>query len=375
MRINENRLLDTFVKLVSIDSPSYREREMCEELKARLENLGLDVEEDDSAVRSGSNCGNLIAKLPGTVDIPPILFSCHMDTVAPAYGKKAIIHDDGTITSAGDTILGADDLSGVSAILEALQVIQQEKIPHGPIEVVFTTCEEVYGKGVENLDMEKLAAKEAYILDLTGPTGRAAKRAPTIISFEATINGRASHAGFGPEKGIHSIQIASRAISKLQFGRIDPGTTVNIGTIHGGLATNIVPESCTVKGEVRSFNHAKALEETQRILAVFCQEAEQIGATATTSYRVCIKAYEMEESCGAVQRFRKACDTLGLETILDETFGGSDLNVFADRGLDGLVLSCAMEQCHSCKENTTVAELCRIAELTLTLMTTDAEMI
>ena len=84
MKINQERLLDTFVKLVSIDSPSYQEREMCEELKKRLLALGLSVEEDDTAEKSGSNCGNLIARLPGTLDIPPVLYSCHMDTVGPA---------------------------------------------------------------------------------------------------------------------------------------------------------------------------------------------------------------------------------------------------------------------------------------------------
>ena len=184
MKINKSRLLDTFVKLVSIDSPSYAEREMCQELKRRLLELGLSVEEDDTAERSGSNCGNLIARLPGTVALPPILFCCHMDTVSPACGKRAILHEDGTITSAGDTVLGADDLSGVSGILEALQVIREEKLPHGPVEVVFTTCEEVYGKGAENLDMGKISAGDAYVFDLTGPAGNSAKKAPTIISFE-----------------------------------------------------------------------------------------------------------------------------------------------------------------------------------------------
>lgn len=372
MQINQTRLLDTFVKLVSIDSPSYAEREMCEELKKRLLALGLSVEEDDTAKRSGSNCGNLIAKLPGTLEIPPILFCCHMDTVGPAKGKKAILHEDGTITSAGDTVLGADDLSGVCGILEALQIIREQNLPHGPIEVVFTTCEEVYGNGVQNLDMSKLSAKDAYVFDLTGKTGRAAKKAPTIISFEIHVHGKASHAGFAPEKGIHAIQIASRAISKLRFGHVDGETTVNIGTIQGGIATNIVPESCVVAGEVRSYNHEKALEETRTILEVFRREAETQGTSVCASSRVCIKAYEMDANCRAVKRFESACAKMGAEPFLDETFGGSDLNVLAQRGMEGLVLASAMELCHSCNEYTTVSELCNVAQMALTLMTIDA---
>ena len=373
MQINQERLLNTFVNLVSIDSPSYQEREMCDELKGRLLQLGLSVEEDDTAERSGSNCGNLIAKLPGTVDLPSVLFCCHMDTVSPALGKRAILHRDGTITSAGDTVLGADDLSGVSGILEALQVIREKKLPHGPIEVVFTTCEEVYGNGADALDMSKIQAKDAYVFDLTGKTGRAARKAPTIISFSVTVTGKASHAGFAPEKGIHAIQIASNAISKIRFGRVDKETTVNIGTIQGGIATNIVPESCTVSGEVRSYNHAKALAETEKVILTFRKEAEALDASVEASSRVCIKAYEMDENCLAVKRFTTACERLGVTPFLDETFGGSDLNILADRGMEGLVLASAMEQCHSCMEYTTVKELCQVARMALTLMTLDAQ--
>ena len=373
MTINQERLVNTFVHLVSIDSPSYQERQMCEELKKRLTDLGVDFEEDDTAKRSGSNCGNLIAKLPGTVDLPPILFSCHMDTVSPALGKQAVLHPDGTITSAGDTVLGADDLSGVSGILEALQVIREEKIPHGPIEIVFTTCEEVYGNGATSLDMGKISARDAYIFDLTGPTGNAARKAPTIISFDVEVKGKASHAGFAPEKGIHAVRIACDAIAKLRFGRIDGETTVNVGTIQGGVATNIVPESCFVSGEVRSYNHEKALAETEHILETFRQEAEIAGTVIEASSRVCIKAYEMEENCSSVKRFLRACEAMCVPPVLGETFGGSDLNVFADRGMEGLVLASAMEQCHSCKEYTTVEELCRVAQMALTLMTIDAE--
>ncbi|MBQ8813357.1 MAG: M20/M25/M40 family metallo-hydrolase [Lachnospiraceae bacterium] len=371
MKINRERLLDTFTKLVSIDSPSYGEREMCAELKARLLALGLSVEEDDTAKVSGSNCGNLIAKLPGTLDIPPVMYSCHMDTVAPAFGKRAIIHEDGLITSAGDTILGADDLAGVSGILEALQVIIEEDIPHGPIEIVFTTGEEVYGKGVNALDMSKIKAKDAYVFDLTGQTGHAARKAPTIISIRIEVKGKAAHAGFAPEQGIHAIRIASGAIAKLQFGHVDEETTANIGTIAGGAATNIVPESCVVTGEVRGYNHEKALAQTEHIIETFRREAKAAGTEIIAESEVCIKAYEIDLNSRAVQRFCKACEEMGVEPDLCETFGGSDLNVFANRGMDGLVVASAMEQCHSCKEYTTVDELCRMTQMVLTLMTMD----
>lgn len=368
-QINRERLLDTFVKLVSIDSPSYKEREMCEELKKRLIALGLSVEEDDTAPVSGSNCGNLIATLPGTLEMEPVLYCGHMDTVSPAYGKRAVIHDDGRITSAGDTVLGADDLSCVAGILEALQVIKEGNISHGPIEVLFTTGEEVYGTGASAFDMTKLQSKDAYIFDLTGQTGRAARKAPSIISFQIEVKGKASHAGFAPEKGIHAVQIASKAIGRLQLGHVDEETTANIGLISGGAATNIVPESCVVRGEVRSYSHQKALDETELIIETFEKAAREAGAEIAAESKVCIKAYETDLGSPVVKRFESACRMMGVEPDLGETFGGSDLNVFANKGMEGLVLASAMENCHSCSEYTTVEELCRVAEMALTLMT------
>ena len=77
--------------------------------------------------------------------------------------------------------------------------------------------------------------------------------------------------------GVHAIRVASKAISQLEMGRIDENTTVNIGTIEGGRARNIVADSCIVKGEVRSLEHEKAIELAKRIVS-FQKEAEKAGA-------------------------------------------------------------------------------------------------
>ena len=85
-----------------------------------------------------------------------------------------------------------------------------------------------------------------------------ANRAPSIIQYEVTIKGKSAHAGFEPEKGISAIVAASKIISKLNLGRINSNTTANVGTITGGTGVNIVPESVTIKGEVRSFDKDEA---------------------------------------------------------------------------------------------------------------------
>lgn len=103
--IDKERITRQFVKLVSIDAPSYREREMADYLTKELEELGFSVKEDDAWKVYGGNCGNLYAHRPGSGS--PLLLGMHMDTVEPAKGKKAVVHPDGRITSDGTTVLGA----------------------------------------------------------------------------------------------------------------------------------------------------------------------------------------------------------------------------------------------------------------------------
>ena len=179
LNINSQRLTALFCELVAVDSPTYGERAMADLLTGKLEALGFTVTEDDSAAVLGGNAGNLIATMPGQLDLPPLLLCAHMDTVAPAFGKKAIVEPDGRIHSAGDTVLGADDLAAVAAIIEAVTVLKEQGIPHRPLELLISAAEENYCRGANALDKALLKAKEAYILDLDAPVGTAAVSAPS----------------------------------------------------------------------------------------------------------------------------------------------------------------------------------------------------
>lgn len=368
MKINRERIVSEFTKLVSIDSPSYSEKEMGEYVKKRLISLGFSVFEDDSGKFFNGNCGNIYGFKEGHVLLEPLLFCAHMDTVEPCNEKVAVIGTDGIIRSSGKTILGADDCSGIAAILEALQTIKDENISHRPIEVLFTIAEEVYCKGVKKFDFSKIKSKEAYILDLSGTVGAAAFKAPTILSFTITINGKSSHAGFAPENGIHSILAAANSISSIKMGRIDEETTVNIGIIEGGIATNIVPSQCIVRGEIRSYSHKKALDVSEDIKQNFINSTKKIGAEIDFNVEINCEAYENSLDHPVIKRFEKASNELKLPTNLVETFGGSDNNILNKQGIHGLVIANAMNQCHSCDEYTTINELCNIAELTISLM-------
>ena len=214
-----------------------------------------------------------------------------------------------------------------------------------------------------------MRAKESYILDLSGPLGRAANQAPTLVDFRIAVHGKAAHAGFAPEKGVHAIAAASRAMARMELGRVGQDMTVNIGHIEGGVkATNIVPDACFLMGEVRSYSHERALAQMKNIEELFREEAEKAGGSCEVSYTVPVRAYQVPESHPAVSRFRRACEKLGLPGALEPTFGGSDQSNLSLHGIQGLVLASAMEQVHSCGEYTTVSGLETVAELVKLLM-------
>lgn len=365
--VNQERLLALFRQLVAIDSPSYGERRICDFLKEKLSALGLAAQEDDAAGKIGGSCGNLYCYVDGAADLPPLLFSAHMDTVEPSRGKRAVTDADGVIRSAGDTVLGADDCAGLAAILEALTALRASGLPHRPLELLFSAAEEPYCRGVRQFDFAALRSREAYVFDLTGPVGGAAYQAPTILSFSAAFAGRPAHAGFAPEDGIHAIKAACLAASRIPCGRVGEAT-VNIGTVTGGTADNIVPDRCTLTGEIRSFSDAEAHARLDEVAAAARQAAGAFGASVELQTRVNCAAYRTDPAHPVVRRFAGACEALALPLRLCQTFGGSDQNYFSQHGVTGLVVATAMNNCHACDEYTTEQELVRAANLALRLM-------
>ena len=371
--INEQRILDTFCSLVSFDSESFSERGIKEYLRGRLAALGISAEEDEADVRGGwkspESAGNLYAFLSGTLPGEPVLFSSHMDTVKPGVGKRPVVHEDGTITSDGTTVLGADDCGGLAAILEALTVIREEGLEHPPIELLFPAAEERYGRGSAEFDYGKLKSKICCCFDLTGEIGHAVTAAPTILSVSVTVKGRPAHAGFNPEEGINALTAAAKALARIPTGRVAEDTTVNFGLISGGTVTNAVPGEIRIGGEVRSLRHEEALGRAEEIREIFREEAAAIGAEADTVVREEVRAYRTDPDHPVVKRFAAAVRATGLTPTLGVTFGGSDHNHFAKHGVTGIVAASAMHDVHTVHEYTKLGELVQLAQIVLRLMT------
>ena len=359
--INRDRIVEEFIRLVQIDSPSLHERQIADYLIRELARRGLEVTEDKAGEAIGNTVaeqtGNLIALLKGNLPhISPVLFCTHMDTVEPGRGVKPVIRED-VIYSDGTTILGGDDKAGIAAILEVIDVLIENKLPHPDLEFVFTVAEECGLKGAKNLDHESLKAKMGFVMDCDGSAGTIITRAPSQYRIKASIIGKAAHAGISPEEGVNAIYVASTAISNMKLGRLDAETTANIGVIAGGKATNIIPDLVNIEGETRSIDPDKLEKQTNMMVDILEQTAREMGAKAVVEKEFLYPRLKLDESAPVVQVAMEAARKLGREPVLVSTGGGSDANVINGFGIPTANLGIGMCKVHSTEEYITVDNL------------------
>jgi tripeptide aminopeptidase len=352
---------------VAFPSPSFQEKKFSKRIKAELAALGLRCREDQAGQALGGDCGNLFVTLPGDKSRSPLLLCAHLDTVES--GDKIIpVVKNGIMRSAGKTILGADDKASIVAILETLRVIKATQLPHPPLEIVFTVAEEQGLQGARRFDFRQLQAKAGFILDAAGPVGGGIVRAPGYDSIEATIFGKAAHAGMQPEAGISAIQIAAKAIAKMRLGRIDAQTTANIGQISGGRAKNIVPECCWLKGEARSHSATVLRRQTQHMLACLHQAAAEAGGGIEVEVEREFDPFRAPLNSRPVKLARAAAKKLSLPFSASVSGGGADTAYFAAAGIPCITLAAGYEHPHSSEEQISLEELRRLGEYTLALV-------
>jgi tripeptide aminopeptidase len=244
--------IDTTADPNSTSFPSSaKQRDLAQLLYNELIDLGLsDVEIDEWSY--------VFATIPSNVSqpLPTICFCSHMDTAPDCSGTnvKPILHrnyngqpitlpDDPTqilrtedhpyllqkigddlITASGSTLLGADDKAGVAIIMELAAYLQAHpEIPHGNIRILFTPDEEV-GRGVEQLNMQKLNADFGYTLD-GGPLGDIEDETFSADAATVTFHGVSAHPGYAKGKMINAIKLASEFVASLPKEGWSPETT------------------------------------------------------------------------------------------------------------------------------------------------------
>ena len=372
--IDRKRLAETFKFLVQIDSVSKEEGVIANEIKKRLESMGAETFVDNAGDKIGGNSGNLIAKFKGNTQAPPLLLNAHMDTVEPGRGVTAVL-ENGTFTSDGTTILGADDKSAIAILLETLTILKENDLPYGPLELVFTVCEEIGLQGAKHLDLSAVTAKYGFALDATDTEG-IVTRAPSANHLEFIVHGKDAHAGAAPEKGINAISLASKAIATLELGRIDRETTCNIGIIEGGIATNIVPNLVKVKGEVRSHDDEKLDNITNKIVFSFTEAIENYKKMNANDElpRVEINIKKdfprthIPDDHPVIKLATRAAENLGREMKTKTTGGGADANIFFEKGIFTGVLGTGMRDMHTVRESVKLDDMVRTTELLLEII-------
>ncbi len=369
--VNKERLLNTFMELLTIRSPSKEEKEISDYVTKELVDLGFEVINDNIGEKIGSNSGNIIAHLKGIKKGEPIFFAAHMDTVhlngevVPKITGKRIVN------SFKDCILGSDDKAAIAAMLESMRCIVENNIEIGELFLVFTICEEIGLQGVKNLDLGLIKAEVGFVFDADGEVGSIITQAPYQDSIDIKFIGKPAHAGICPEKGINSIAAAAKAISKIKIGRIDKNTTCNVGVIKGGVAKNIVPEITVVEVEARSMKEEKLKKVIKALMDKF-QKVSVETATKLEYNRIReYDGYKLLKDDLPVKMAIKALKKVGIKHMLKETGGGSDTNIFNAKGKKTVNLSSGMENCHTNEEYINIKELINLSKLIIELSRCD----
>ena len=299
-----------------------------------------------------------------------------MDTVQPARDVQVKRTGD-LFTSAGDTILGSDDKSGLAACIEAMRVLQDEGLPHRPVEFVITTCEEIGLVGAKALDPNLVQAKEGYALDSSG-FAKVITHAPAANRLTITVRGVAAHAGLHPEWGVSALIVAAKALAQVPNGRIDEETTANFGTISGGTASNIVPEQVVIEGEVRSHSMEKLAQLTEVIREIFMTTVtdwtdpagEAKGRpTVTVEVRQDFPVMRLDRADRIIRRVDAAARSIGMELSYEKAGGGSDANIFNGYGLATAIIATGMTHVHSTNEQVELQDMIDLTRLLIALLT------
>ncbi len=375
ININRERLAEEFVRLCEISSPPREEKPVAEYLKKVFTELGADYSfEDDSALKTGSESGNLIFRFKGVNGSAPIFFACHMDTVQPGHGVQVERKGD-IFTSLGDTVLGSDDKSGIAPLIEVIRLLRENGTGHRTLELVFTTCEEIGLQGAKALDYQKLQAEYGYALDSTG-IDKVIIGAPAANRIRVDVHGTAAHAGINPEGGVSAFLVAAQAITKIKLGRLDEESTANIGVIKGGVATNIVPAQLMLKGEIRSHSTEKLARYTDEFKTAFLDTIATWPVSDDPAYKpptVDLKVepeypvMRLKETDRVVETIRQAGNTLGRKQSFIVAGGGSDANIFNGYGLPTAIVATGMTDVHTTDESIDLNDMVKLTEMLHTI--------
>jgi tripeptide aminopeptidase len=368
----ERRYLSgTFAELCRIESPSGSERACAERVIAELRALDVQVREDDAAAQTGSECGNLHARVgPAQAEgeRPSLLLCAHLDTV-PLQAPIEPVLVDGFWENANAGILGADNKAAIAVLLTLARHVRTAGAAID-LELLFTVGEETALAGARAFDASRLSSEFGYVFDHASPIGEVIISSPSHFRVEASFHGLAAHAGIRPQDGRSAILAAARAIASMPHGRLDDETTVNVGTISGGSAMNVVPELCTLLAEVRSLEDERAQTVVAEVVDRVHEAANlpECDCDVDVSVERTFSGYRLTPGAPAVKVAEAALRARGYEPLRISSGGASDANALLAQGFQTVNLANGTERNHEPGERVSVAALDEMLEVALTLL-------
>ena len=349
----QDSLLTTLDQLLAFDAPSGHEQKIANFTLKKLQKLGFQTKKDKK--------GNVIGYLPGNGK-RPFLLSAHLDRVPP--GRANIpIKKDGIIKSNGKTNLGADNASGIAIILEALQHIIVNKLPHPALIIVFTVEEEIGLRGARAVNLNKYKQLHGIVYDNAGSAGKLITKGASYIAFDVTITSKPSH----PGKDLSQSRNAFAIIQEIDWmlGKSDTGKTrINIGTTVIGTARNIIPGNAIMAGEIRSFLTEKQLKQKiNRLEKNIKSVCKKYQATYTLTTNVHAKSYIVSEKAPLVQAYKQVLKKRKKTFVSETTFIASDTSVFrAELNYPVVTISTGVEDEHTTKEWIRISDLTTLTQ-------------
>jgi len=355
-----DRLHQRFVRYCEIRSSTGEEREVVDSLAAELRALGIEVSEDAAAGPAEAGAGNLLARVPGTGE-GWLMFCAHVDTV-PHRGQVEVVEEEGIFRSRGETILGADNKAAVAVFMELAARRVADPGPVG-IELVLTVAEEQGLRGAKAFDVEQLRSSTGFVLDHAGPVGEVIVATPTQQKILADFRGVEAHAGIRPEDGSSAIAAAAAAIARMELGRLDEGTTANVGLISGGTSGNVVPGHCGLHAEARSLDADRAAEVAGRIADACAWGASEHGCDVDVRIEELFRGYKVPSASTALALAETGLRGAGVEPQRVAIGGGSDANVFRRDGFDCVLLANGTDAVHTSDEMVPARSLDKMLEV------------
>ena len=399
--IDKSAIANRFMRYVQIDTQSdpqsgkhpstEKQKDLSRILVEELLAIGIvDAELDEY--------GYVYATIPSNTQktVPVICFCSHVDTAPDVSGTnvKPLLHknyngesitlpDDPTqvlspvthpylnkqigadiITASGNTLLGADDKSGIAAIMQAAEYLMNNpSLKHGEIKILFTPDEEI-GEGTAMIDMKKLGAEFGYTLD-GGEAGSLEDETFSADGAKIVINGVIAHPGYAKNRLVNALKLGGEILHALPKNEWAPEVTEKKeGFVHPTRFEGIA-ERAVLEFIIRDFDDEKLKAHGERLKEI-AEEVVSHYLGASIEFSIQEQYRNMKSVLNKFPHVAayaaEAINRAGLDVITESIRGGTDGSRLSYMGLPCPNIFTGMQGIHSKQEWISVNDMAKAAE-------------